>query len=578
MKKSRAIQYDNASQRLKASAYVYNIGAKEAKRRILKTIDKKFSNLHRKGKIHIHDLETYKYTYNCLQLDVLKGFPYDKFSKYSNSRKIIEIIRHFENLINKLGHEQSGGIGFPNIDDEISILFEKLKIPDSTENLQVLRDNLESLVDWLNEAHERNCQYSFYVTFNLGLSTKKVGRFVTRTVIEYFKNTALDVIKPNIIFKLKNGVNYLPEDPNYDLFCLSLESTCKKMIPTYLLFDSAVNVKLDPYKVAIMGCRTKVVANLFGEPRSIGRANIDYVTINLPRIALEIDRDHPKASVDEKFKLFEKMWKETAVLVKRILIDRYRRLLKLSPKDFLCNYEFNLWTVDFKSAKSMEDIFKNGTLSIGFIGLSEAVEVLSGKKFYSSDKDHARAIALVKFMREVVDGFRSEHNLNFTLLATSGEMISGRFPEADKKLFDHPVLKKEFYTNSFHVDVDSDLHPVQKIQYEGPFHSYCNGGCISYVEFSSAPLRNVEAVKEVIKAGIEYGVNYLGINYPLDECQSCGEMGTFEDCPKCRGKDILRIRRVSGYLENLDYFTPGKKAEERRRRPNAFIHEPRREG
>jgi ribonucleoside-triphosphate reductase len=565
------IQYDNASQRMKASAYIYNIGAKEAKERILETIDLKYSTLHRDGKIHIHDLETYKYTYNCLQMDVLKGFPYEQFSKYSASKKIMEIFNHFRNLIVKLGHEQSGGIGFPNFDEEISILFEKLNIPVNKYNLQFLRDNIESFIDWLNESHERNAQYSFYVTFNLGLSITEIGRFTSRATIEYFKDTSLAVIKPNIVFKVKRGVNYLPNDPNYDLYCLAIESTCKKMIPTYLLFDSSANKMFDPKKVAIMGCRTKVVANLFGEPRSIGRANISYISINLPMIPLKIQHNHSADGIDDKLNLFKEKWTETAVLVKEILLDRYHRLLYLKPTDFPCNYQYNLWITDFNSSRELEDIFKNGTLSVGFIGLSEAIEILSGEKYYYTQDNYSRTIALVKYMHEVVDGFKEQHNLNFTLLATSGEFISGRFPELDGKGFSHPVIGKKFYTNSFHVDVDSNLHPIKKIQLEGPFHIYCNGGCISYVEFSSAPLINTEAVREVIDTAIGHGVNYLGINFPLDECRRCGELGTFDNCPQCGNNDILQIRRVSGYLEDLNFFTAGKKAEEMQRKPNSYI-------
>ena len=571
--KTNNIKYDNASQRLKASSHIFNIGSKEAKRRALEKMNPIFSSLHKEGKIHIHDLETYKYTYNCLQMDVLRDFPYERFQNISDFRKISSIFDHYQNLILKLGHEQSGGIGFPNFDEEIAVIFQRLDLEDNDTNRQILKDSIESFIDWLNENHERNCQYSFYVTINLGLCTQELGRFATHSAIEYFMKSSLDVIKPNIIFKIKKGVNYLPGDPNYDLFQLAVRSTCKKMIPTYLLFDSRSNEMWDPKKVAIMGCRTKVVANLYGEPRSIGRANIDYISINLPRIALEIDRDNPDSSVNEKFKMFKEKWTETAITVKDVLLDRYHGLLKLKPEDFPCNYRFNLWIREFETAGSLEEIFKNGTLSVGFIGLSEAVEVLSGEKYYSSNENYAQALDILKHMRNDVDGFIEKYSLNFTLLASSGEFISGRFPSLDKEYFDHPMIKKEFYTNSFHVDVDSGLHPVQKIIFEGPFHIYANGGCISYVEFSSAPLNNTEAVEEVIEAGIDNGVNYLGINFPLDECKNCGEMGTFDLCTKCGSDDIYRIRRVSGYLEELDFFTAGKKAEVANRTPNARMNQ-----
>ena len=567
----KGIQFDNASQRRTYVGYVYEAGTKIIQKQVLDELDEKYSNLHREGKIHIHDLEAYGQTYNCLQMNILQGFPYDKLKEFSNFRKIIEIFNYYKNVIVKLGNEQSGGIGFPNFDEELNILFNRLAIPNTEENLQVLKDSIESFINWTNDARERCGQVTYYVTLNLGLATSKVGRFVTHAAIKYFKDSSLDVIKPNIIFKVKSGVNYLPEDENYDLFCLAVESTCKKMIPTYLLFDSKSNVNYDPQKVAIMGCRTKVVANRFGEDSSVGRVNIDYITINLPRIALEINEKYPKISVDEKVKFFKDDWDDTADLVKDILIDRYHRLLKMDPNDFPTNYNFNLQLEDFKTVKSVENIFKNGTLSFGFIGLSEVIEILVGEKYYSSKKNYTIALDIVQHMKQVVDRYSEDMNLNFTLLASSGEYISGRLPSIDRKYFDHDILKKEFYTNSFHVDVDSCLNPLEKIRLEGPFHIYANGGCISYVEFSSAPLTNTEAVHEIIEAGIMSGVNYLGVNFPLDNCRTCDELGTFDDCPKCGSKDIFRIRRVSGYLEELEFFTAGKKAEVMYRRPNASI-------
>jgi len=153
-------------------------------------------------------------------------------------------------------------------------------------------------------------------------------------------------------------------------------------------------------------------------------------------------------------------------------------------------------------------------------------------------------------------------------LGTSGEFISGRFPSEDKKYFTHPLIEKGFYTNSFHIDVDSRLSPFDKLKFEGPFHKFCNGGCISYIEFQSAPLENVEAISELIEFAIKYDVNYLGFNYPLDICKECGTEGTFDICCECNSTNILRIRRVSGYLEDVDFFTLGKKAEVARRKPN----------
>lgn len=567
----KGIQFDNAAQRKTYVGVVYEAGTRAMQERVLRELPEEFSRLHREGWIHIHDLEAYGQTYNCLQMDILRGFPFGRFAGWTDRRKITAIFDHFRDLVVKLGNEQSGGIGFPNFDLDLEAIFARLNLPASPENLQILKESIEAFVDWTNNARDRCGQTTYYVSLNLGLATDVVGRFATRSLIEYFRDSSVEVIKPNIVYKVKRGVNHDPADPSYDLYQLALESTCRKMIPTYLLFDSAANSAYDPRKVAIMGCRTKVVADVAGEDRSIGRGNIDYVTINLPRIALEIDQSAQGEPVEVRVARFKEKWAALADVVRAILLDRYRRLLSLSADDFPCNLAYKLWLEDFAPGESVERVFRHGTLSIGFIGLSEAVEVLTGDKYWSTESGMATARDIVRFMRSVVDGYRHEHACNFTLLASSGEYISGRFPSVDRRDFSHGILDKGFYTNSFHVDVDSGLNPVEKIEKEGPFHAFANGGCISYVEFSSAPLGNTEAVAEIIDAGVASGVNYIGINFPLDTCLECGERGTFDQCPSCGGDHVHRIRRVSGYLEDLDFFTAGKKAEVARRAPNAYI-------
>ena len=216
------------------------------------------------------------------------------------------------------------------------------------------------------------------------------------------------------------------------------------------------------------------------------------------------------------------------------------------------------------------DVFKHGTLSIGFIGLSETIEILTGEKYYRSFDGYIRALGLVKHMKDFCDFLRKTYNLNFSLLATAGELISGRFIEIDKKIFNPNIniFKKGYYTNSFHIDVDSNLVGIAKIRIEGLFHKLCNGGCISYVELGEAPLENVEGLDEYIKVATDNSIHYLGFNFPKDVCKKCGTSGVFDECPKCHSKEITRIRRVSGYLEVLDGFTAGKKAEEKNRKSN----------
>lgn len=339
------------------------------------------------------------------------------------------------------------------------------------------------------------------------------------------------------------------------------------MIPTYVLCDSEPNKNVDAEKLAIMGCRTRVVADLFGENSSIGRGNIDNISINLPRLALEVDRDFGKLSVDEKIAKFIDKWDSVAKTTKDILLDRFEKVCSRLPEDFPINKKHHLWIEDFDDVRQ---VLRHGTLSLGFIGLSEAFEVLTGERYYNNADVYVSALGFVKHMRDYCEFLRKEYNLNFSLLATSGELISGRFIDMDRTEFtpSAQIFEKEFYTNSFHINVDSDLSAFRKIQLEGLFHEICNGGCITYVELGEAPLGNDEGLLEYVEHAIKSGVHYLGFNFPKDVCNGCGASGVFDECPVCKSKDITRIRRVSGYLEILDGFTKGKKNEEKNRRAN----------
>ena len=268
--------------------------------------------------------------------------------------------------------------------------------------------------------------------------------------------------------------------------------------------------------------------------------------------------------------LFCTKWDDIASIVKDILLDRFYKVCNHTSEEFPTNSNYHLWCENFKNQKNLESIFKHGTLSIGFIGLSEAIEVLTGKKYYDNTDNYGLTLSFVRHMRTYCDRLRDEYHLNFSLLATSGELISGRFIQFDKEQY-HPnvdIFSKGYYTNSFHIDVDSQLPGYRKIQLEGPFHELCNGGSITYIELGEAPLGNTESLKEYIDIAVKAGVHYLGFNFPKDVCDDCGSSGVFDECPVCHSKKITRIRRVSGYLEILDGFTDGKKAEERNRKAN----------
>lgn len=558
---------DNAANRSSYVGSVYNIGEKAVKGETLNNMPRKWSGLHTKGYIHIHDLDAYGKTYNCLTFDLLREFPHGQFEGLTGTAKIIRIFGYLKTLLADMGNEQSGGMAFANFDNDLATIFETLGVSDNAQTRLIISECIADLIIWCNNTHTRMGQTSYYVTLNIGLAKSELARFIAFSVIDEFEKLGATVFKPNIVFKVVGGINRYEADRNYDLFKKALLCTAKKMIPTYLLCDCEADKNICPEKLSVMGCRTRVADDLFGEKTAIGRGNIANVSINLPRLALETVEQFPNTNVETKIERLKNKWTEIADCVTEILIDRYEKVCALEYSDFPVNSARQMWCVPFKNIR---EVYKHGTLSIGFIGLSETIEILTGKRYYADEAAYTLALDFVKFMREYCDKQREKYNLNFSLLATSGELISGRFLEIDRKLYSSElnIFEKGFYTNSFHINVDSGLSAREKLRKEGPFHILSNGGSISYIELNEAPIGNDEGLRELVEEGIMAGVRYLGINFPLDTCNSCHASGVFDVCPICGSKEVAHIRRVSGYLEILDGFTNGKKNEVKTRTSN----------
>lgn len=563
---NRQNKNDNAANRKSYVGSIYNIGEEQVKENVLQSLKPEWAALHKNGYIHIHDLDAYGLTYNCLTFDILNAFPFEKFQGLTDIEKIIGTFDFIKGLLAKLGNEQSGGMSFANFDNDFATIFTRLGV-DWQNNKAVFTATIRSFILWCNNLHTRMGQTSYYVTLNIGLAENEFARFFSATLLDEFEGLGALIYKPNIVFKVHEGISRFPNDKNYDLLQKSLLCTAKKMIPTYLLCDCEADKHCDPQALSIMGCRTRVVDDLFGELGAVGRGNIDNVSINLPRLAFETVRDCKDNSVSARYELLKKKWQDVAKSVANILIDRFEKVCKSDKSLFPTNTEYNLWCADFKK-KDLYEVFKHGTLSIGFIGLSETIEIITGTKYWQEKKLYDLALDFVKYMREFTDACREKYNLNFSLLATSGELISGRFVEIDKKQFKHKVLNKGYYTNSFHIDVDSKLPAYKKIEIEGKFHTLSNGGCITYIELSEAPLGNAVGMDELLEIAVKSGVHYLGFNFPQDVCSDCNTNGTFDVCPKCGSTNITHIRRVSGYLEVQDYFTSGKIKESKNRREN----------
>lgn len=547
---------DNAAFRNNYASEIYQLGVDKAKFDLFNIIPEKYVQLHNEGYIHIHDAEAYGKVNNCSTPDLISFFETIVLDSKTEQGKIFEIINRIKQLITNIALSQSGGIGFANFDCDIDVLFNKYDILLTPVNIDFFNDCICEFLTWINTTRTRFCREPYYLSFNIGLSCSGWGKITAKTLLNTFMNMPLDYTRPNIIFKVNRNINSSKCSPNYDIFKLALSCTAKRMIPTYLLTDSNINNTCNPQRLGIMGCRTRVYNNVNGSETTIGRGNIANVSINLPRLAIE------SSNLNEFFSLLDSMMNN----VSELLIDRTNRMKVNGEKYFQYIFQNKIWT----SVNSIDDMLKQGTLSIGFIGLSETVEVLTGTKYHMNAESYQIALNIIKHMRDFTDNLRDKYSINFSLLATPGEMISGRFCELDKKHAKSPIQDNDFYTNSFHVPVDSQISIFEKINYEAPFHSLCNGGCITYVEFRSAPLTNILALEDAINHATLKGISYLGFNYPLDICNDCKTIGTFDNCPKCNSNNIKRIRRVSGYLEDLNYFTEGKKAEESFRKPNVM--------
>ncbi|MFW5889413.1 MAG: anaerobic ribonucleoside-triphosphate reductase [Bacillota bacterium] len=555
------ITHENAADRMTYVGEVYSVGEKKVKEDLLNALPEEWSRLHKNGNIHIHDLDAYGRTYNCLAFQLDDFFPYTRFENHSANGKIISIFDFIKELLSKLGNEQSGGMAFANFDNDIANTINKLNVDDNDVDEDILRTCIKSFIIWCNNSHERMGKVSYYVSLNVGLAKNALARKICYLLLDEFEKTDATIFKPNIIFKLNKKINSNKDSVNYDLYNKALKVTTKKMIPTYVFSDTKPNKSVAPEKLVIMGCRTRVVDDKYGEKRSIGRGNIAYVSINLPRIALMLKEKH-NISLDS----YLEEWDSVAKTVSEILEDRYYKLVNnRTTKDFRLNQQYKMWMKSF-TENDLDNIFKHGTLSIGYIGLSEAVEILTDNKYYENDKSYTIAYKIVEHMKHFVDNLTDSTRFNYSLLASSGELISGRFTKIDKnKGYKHKVIDKGFYTNSFHVNVDSKVSTFKKIELEGPFHIFNSGGCITYLELKEAPINNETALKELINHAYTSGIHYLGFNFDLDICKQCSTRGVFDECPSCKSKEIIRIRRVSGYLEIVDYFTYGKQNEVKKR-------------
>lgn len=523
-------------------------------------IPEPIADAHREGRFHIHDIDFYGKTLNCLQIELGQilsdGFqsPYGHIPAPTHVRDAATVALL---IIQNNQNDMYGGQSFPHFDRSMAAFIRDV-CPDTTED-EIL-DAMTFFVRTLNTAPSRDGAQVPFSSVNFGTDTSSEGRMVSEALLKAFDGgmgKGETPIFPNLVFRLKEGVNFNPDDPNYDLFQLAIRISSRRMNPTYSFMDASYNAKFGD-EVAYMGCRSRVMANRNGEEIAARRGNIAPVTLNLPGMALR----NRRGGVDAFFKDLD----ECLDLCHEQLLHRHRVLGKLKVKDFpfLMRQRLYLGSENLKDDDDIAPALRNGTLAIGYIGLAEALTVLTGKHHGQCEKAFQLGLQIAQRISDAAVRFSEEDSLNYVAYGTPAEGLSGRFTRIDRKVFGvvEGVTDKDYYTNSFHVPVDQHINLFEKMTREGAFHKLCQAGHISYVELPSAPINNPSAVEKILRHMRESDVGYAGVNFPIDECGQCGLNMVIDDqCPSCGSDDIRRIRRITGYLSTIDRFNAGKKAE-----------------
>lgn len=437
---------------------------------------------------------------------------------------------------------------------------------------------MEALVHNLNTMHSRAGAQIPFSSLNYGTDTSPEGRMVIRNLLlatEAGLGNGETCIFPIHIFKVKEGVNYNEGEPNYDLFRLACRVSAKRLFPNFSFIDAPFNLQY--YKpghpeteIAYMGCRTRVAGNVYDPSREIvnGRGNLSFTSVNLPRLAILADHN-----VEKFFALLDNRME----LVISQLKDRFRIQCNKKVKNYPFLMGQGVWLDSEKldADDSVAEVLKHGTLTMGFIGLAECLVALTGQHHGESEESQKLGLQIISHMRQRMDEETEKTGLNFSLIATPAEGLSGRFVKIDRQRFGclKGITDREYYTNSFHIPVYYPISAFKKIQLEAPYHDLTNGGHITYIELDGDPSDNLEAFEQIVRCMKECGVGYGSINHPVDRDCVCGYTGIIGDvCPKCGRREgasepkFERIRRITGYLVGTtDRWNNAKRAEEKDR-------------
>ena len=528
-----------------------------------------------------------------------------------DERTLLEVVRlHVATIL--LGESEKSalvsvlnGQGFDVTTDELTHILYKAYAQTRKDTHQAM----EGFIHNLNTMHSRGGNQVVFSSINYGTDTSAEGRMVIqellRATVEGLGTRGEVPVFPIQIFKVKDGVSYSDADyeramkdfdaalagemtfeaPNFDLFLQACQTTAKALFPNFMFLDTPFNrhekwraddPKRYRYELATMGCRTRVFENLNGEKTSLGRGNLSFTTMNLPRLAIEArikaesmaDNHTPDAVEREAKAIFLDAVRDMSGFIAEQLYTRYRYQRTALARQFPFMMGNNVWKGGGQLNPNDEvgDVLDQGTLGIGFIGGHNAMVALYGKGHGHSRKAWNTLYEAVEVMNEVADAYKQKYRLNYSVLATPAEGLSGRFTRMDKRKYGiiEGVNDRDYYVNSFHVDVKEPISIIEKIKCEAPFHALTRGGHITYVELDGEAQKNVRSIAKIVKVMHDENIGYGSINHPVDTCHHCGYKGVIYDkCPICRSENILRMRRITGYLTgDLNSWNSAKRAEE----------------
>lgn len=472
---------------------------------------------------------------------------------------------------------------------------------------------MEGFIHNLNTMHSRGGNQVVFSSINYGTDTSAEGRMVIeelmKATVEGLGEGGETPVFPIQIFKVKEGVNFCDEDfrlamdnfdkalsgelffrcPNFDLLIRACDTTAKALFPNFVFLDSPFNKhelwrEDDPkryrYELATMGCRTRVFENVNGEKSSVGRGNLSFTTINLPRLAIEAMRSAQQESTKRTDpgtlrsiainKLMQSL-RSTAELVAEQLYSRYQFQKSALARQFPFMMGNDVWKggASLRPNDKVGDVLNSGTLGIGFIGGHNAMYAIYGEGHGTSDDAWNTLKECIQILNDVASQYKEKYHLNYSVLATPAEGLSGRFTKLDRKRYGviEGVNDRDYYINSFHIDVREHITIAEKIRREAPFHELTLGGHITYIELDGEAKKNVKAVAKIVKLMKDNHIGYGSINHPIDTCQECHYKGVIYDkCPICKSEHILRMRRITGYLTgDLSSWNSAKRAEEKDR-------------